>query len=223
MVPAANVERLFAACESALPLRGLRLRTDVIASDVWQAALVVDHFYGPRTRDLFGMCDDPDEDGDLPGLRRASIVLDAPHPDGEMPFEWEWGWLTFVTEKTGAEITLPMSAVVRAHLSPLLPGLNPKDRILSVPRTKGSFYRHWNTIKRRAGVPSHLQEIRKTASTAWNRLWPGLGEFVLGQRPETVNATYYNDFTGKLMELLPQFPFPAVFSDVRPRQRSLFD
>lgn len=171
---------------------------------LWRVLLVLDYTYGPRTENLLG-------------LEWANIVLDTacPAPDASR-LHWPHGWLTYVPGKTKRHkpdpLYLPLTECARMHLEELRLR-NRTGPIFAFPRNKHALHNTRQRIWTEADIadPYTFQEIRKTCSTAWNDLYPLLGEHVTGHAPRSVNQIHYDTAIRRLMTYANKVPMAPEF------------
>lgn len=168
----------------------------------WRLLLVLDYNFGPRTEELLK-------------LSWESIHWEPLCPAPEMSrLEWRFGWLVYTPPKTRkskpAPLFLPLTECARLHLDAMRPSRNPTGPIFGFPKNKRSLYATLDAIWLAAGVaqPYSFQELRKTCSTTWNDLWPGLGKHVVGHAPRGVNSKHYDSDLRRLCRFAPQLPQP---------------
>lgn len=174
---------------------------------VWRCLWVLLGTFGPRRTNAF--------------LMPADAVLRQPrHPAPEIDVESPSGWLNFLPTKTRGsrpqDLTLPLSAVLRAHLD----ALGPRKNRLFPFSTCTRDWRAWAIrIQAAAGIaePYTFQDFRKTCNVVWNRLGgrKTLGRFVLGQMARDVNTQFYEDFTADVTALVGSFPYPELIASGR--------
>lgn len=176
-------------------------RCGVPAAWAWQGLLVLLTNHGPRTEDATRML-------------WTAVEWQPASPDPESVAEHPYGWLSFTPAKTRRHkpqpIVLPMHATTRAHLSRLR---SLRDRVFPFGSSHHSFYRQWANILEAAQVsPFDLKDLRKTCNTAYNRIKPGLGKWVLGHAPRGVNETFYQGAIDReLIDAVAQLPQPSAF------------
>ena len=193
------------ACEIARWPQSTVFRPAPVA--LWRLLWVLSYTYGPRTEDLLS-------------LRWDSIHWDSLCPADEIArLEWKFGWLVYTPKKTRRHkptpLRLPLTECARLHLESLrsLRLRRPDGPIFGFPTNKRDLHKQRRAIWRQAGIDEGytFQELRKTCSTTWNDLRPGLGEHVTGHAPRGVNAVHYDTDLRRLCQLVPQFPQPEAF------------
>ena len=178
-------------------------------TDVWRAIIVVGYVYGLHF-------------ADLANLTKGSIASDHPDPDSQT--ENAHGWLSYARQKTGRELILPMSQCVSARLAAI--ASDESVTLCGFARSNSRvFYSHWDQLRRRCDLDGvDFRCLRKTCNSAWNRLKPGMGKWVLGHVPRGVNETFYCNVEPDLAALVHELPtMPGWARPSGPQQRTLFD
>lgn len=171
---------------------------------LWRVLLVLDYTYGPRTENLLA-------------LRWENVILETscPAPDASK-MHWPHGWLTYVPAKTKRHkpdpLYLPLTECARLHLEELRLR-NRTGPIFAFPKNKHALHETRKRIWSEAGIekPYTFQELRKTCSTTWTDLYPGLGLHVTGHAPRGVNQIHYDTAIRRLMTFANKVPMPAEF------------
>lgn len=189
---------------------------------VWRLLWVMYATYGFRRRELLR-------------LERSAIHLQPECPNPRWAsISSPHGWLEYVPGKTRRykpdPLLLPLTATARRHLDAVLQAAPPADgRLLRLPVNGSRLQNTRRDIQHAAGIkePYTFRELRTYAATAWNSLYPGLGEHVTGHAPRGVHARFYDQWLGRLVDLAPELPEPDAFRngallDCRERQGRLF-
>lgn len=185
-----ELDRLYRACDVAKWPR----RVAVPAPLLWRVALVGLYNLGPRVFDLFAR-----EWGDV-----AWTLEDVGHP---------YGGIMFTATKTRKVQRIPFNAVTQAHFAALRG--KSKPRIFCgkwTSRNKHTIGRTWSAICEAADVARQpLNVLRKTADTAYERIRPGVGAWILGHSCRGVNARNYFDPTEDVCAAVLALPQPPAF------------
>lgn len=186
---------------------------NVPAPALWRALLVLAYTYGLRTQDLIQ-------------LPWSAITWMPDSPDPASTAKHADGWLSFCPGKTArrkaTDLVLPLSSVARRHLESIR---YERERIFGFPNSPRGLYTQWHALLEGAAVKAaDLKDLRKTSNTAYNRLKPGIGSWILGHAPRGVNATFYTSVEQDLLEVIPRLPYPtAMATGATERQRWLWD
>lgn len=178
-------------------------------TDVWRAIIVLGYTFGLHFADLANLTSD-------------SISVDHPDPDSQTANDR--GWLKYSRQKTGRDLILPMSRAVSVRLAAIAGGSS--GGLLGFDRRNSRvFYSHWDHLRRRCELPGvEFRCLRKTCNSAWNRLKPGMGKWVLGHVPRGVNETFYCNVEPDLAALVHDLPAsPSWARPSGPQQKWLFD
>ena len=200
----ADISAAYEACTAATWPRNRRRSLWDGPVELWRLLFVLAYNYGPRTQELLGL-----------GWEAIHWEPICPAP-GISRLEWPHGWLVHLPAKTRrhkpSPLYLPLTETARLHLDALRPGRKPAGPIFGFPRSKRDLYGTLKSLWRAAGIgsPYTFQELRKTCSTAWNDLWPDLGEHVTGHAPRSVNSKHYDAELRRLCIHAPRLPQPAA-------------
>lgn len=190
----------------------------------WKALYLVSYNLGLRTDDLLQ-------------LTWEDLVRTSACPAPDLELDNPHGWLVLTPQKTRRSkgpLMLPLNRYTRAAFDRLARlFLGNWSRIFEAPNSPGVFRRQRNRIQAAAGLvrvkangelradsppPFHFQELRKTASRAFNSrgIHDGrpLGQYLLGQAPRTVNAEFYDQPLAELTAAAQQLEQPPEFSGI---------
>jgi len=207
VVPLEVIERIYRECRVAKRPRHTRTPPPL----TWRTALLMGLTYGPRRNDWLLM-------------PRECVTFEPECPLGELKISHQWGWLTFVPEKTEGfktdPIALPLTKGLHFHLKQIegrkVP--NGKDQLLPFATCQRDWYREFYAIQAAAGIrqPYTFQELRKTANVEWDAL-PGsnsdVGRYVLGHAARDVNAQHYKATARTVCALIDSFPMADQMPD----------
>lgn len=180
---------LYRACDVVKPLRGCR-KSPIQIPLLWRLALVLEYNIGARTYDLFT-------------LKWSDF----------REFDWKWGSIHFRAAKTRKLQRIPLNQQARLHLDAVKALALDSERIFPAfnPTNASAIRRKWRKICKAAQVNGCFEDLRKTVSTAYEDLRPGVGPWITGHQLSGVNARNYQNPTKRVLKAVYTLKQPKAF------------
>ncbi|ADG70085.1 integrase family protein (plasmid) [Planctopirus limnophila DSM 3776] len=187
---------LYRNAHAAKPEKTTR-STPLYRPELWQLAIVLGFGTGPRSWDLLSMT------WDRIGWE-----------------DFKYGSISFKAQKTKKLQRIPLSQVARRHLEMVRDlQLHESEIFPMFRKTNRSVYRCWRRICLAAGLISpegrnaHFEDLRKTCSTAYDDISPGVGPWITGHELQGVNAKNYQNPTKRVLKAVKQLKQPLAFRE----------